>query len=125
MEVKTTQEAQLTDSKMTGEDEKRVQKFINLFASKLRIDFSKDTKITIDIKNKDDGRWLFIKFKDSEVEDVDVSQLNLFKGASEEKKAKSPKRELPEESGRGGQQTIEEEESKMELHKQNNIKNGS
>jgi hypothetical protein len=104
MEVKTSQEAQLTDSEMTGEDEKRVQKFINLFASKLRIDFNKDTKIMIDIKNKEEGRFLFIKFKDSEVNDVDVSQLNLFKGVP-------PPEEEPKAE-------IKEDEKVLMLHKE-------
>ena len=90
MDLKTTREAVITSDVLTAEDKKRISDFIKPYASKLKIDFKKDVSISIRTKHNEDGANLLIKFKDVEVKDVDVSQMNLFSNNGSAKETDKP-----------------------------------
>lgn len=78
MEITQTREAVLVNEVLTPEDQERIQKFITPYASKLKIDWKKNNTLSIRTKHKKDGCNILITYKDREVKNIDVSQMNLF-----------------------------------------------
>lgn len=79
MDAKVTREFELTNDVLTAEAQENIQEFIKIWASKFKIDWNKDITISIRSRHNEDGANLIIKIKDSDIEDIDPNQLNLFK----------------------------------------------
>ncbi len=84
MDAKVTREYELKNGALDKSAQEDIQEFISIFNPDFKVNYDMEIVMTVKIKHDEDGTQLMIKFKDSNVEDVNPNQLSLFKKQEEE-----------------------------------------